>query len=309
MKRLVLRWGRSSYETDSDLKRERAAALGLGLDWRLDVGKQPDLRGVDVLVVVSGVRVDRAVIAQFTGDLIVATTSGVDHIDVASCQEFGKTLVRCAEARRDAVVEQAIGQLVTLMRGFPALEAAARGGEWARAQLPQLAPRPIQGSSIVVVGQGVIGIRASEVLRGMGARVFGVDPLLPEAPRLEDVLPGADAVTLHCSLTESSRNLLSRERLALLPSHAVMVNTARGDVLDLEAALERVKSGRLRGLAVDVFPEEPWPGLAEAAAIPGVLLTPHSAGFVVDLGRKVAEGVGKALAAWKNGEVPAYRVC
>jgi phosphoglycerate dehydrogenase-like enzyme len=144
----------------------------------------------------------------------------------------------------------------------------------------------------------------------LGARVDGVDPRVDGPWRsgdLDAVLPGADAVTLHASLTESSRGLIDTARLDRLPAHAVVVNTARGELLDLEAAVTRVRDGRLGGLVADVFPVEPYPRLAELAH-ERVWTTPHSAGFVHDLGARVAEGVRAALSAWViDGTVP-YRV-
>jgi len=81
-----------------------------------------------------------------------------------------------------------------------------------------------------------------------------------------------------------------------------VVNTARGTLLDVEAAVREVREGRLRGLHVDVFPEEPWPGLAVAAQVEGVVLSPHAAGFVRGLGARIADEVGTALRAWRAGE-------
>jgi phosphoglycerate dehydrogenase-like enzyme len=89
---------------------------------------------------------------------------------------------------------------------------------------------------------------------------------------------------------------------------AIVVNTARGDVLDVDAAVARVASGRLGGLSVDVFPEEPWPALARHAAIPGVRLTPHASGYTEDLGRKVAEGVVATVGAWATQRAVPYPV-
>lgn len=308
----VLRWGRSAYETADDLARERAAAAALGLDWSLDEGRSApaDLDRADLLVVTSGVRVTGDVLARLRGDVVLTTTSGYDHVDVAACRAAGKVLLRLPEARRDAVVEHAVGSLIRLMRALPALEAEARADRWARAALPELSPRGLHGARVVVVGLGVIGRRAAEVLRAFGAVVVTVDPHAADADAaaIDDVLADADAVTLHCSLTPSSRGLLSAERLDRLAPHAVVVNTARGEVLDVEAAVARVADGRLRGLSADVFPVEPYPRLAAGAALPGVMFTPHAAGFTHDLGRRVADGVAAVLGAWRAGAPLPHRV-
>lgn len=310
--RTVLRWGQSAYETEADLALERDGAVALGLAWRLERASTPANLDADVLVVTSGVRVTAEVLERFRGELVIATTSGFDHIDLDACRRRGVAVVRLPEARRDAVVEQALAQLVVLMRRLPALEQAARGGVWAREKLPELQPHGLRGSRIAVVGLGVIGRRIAEILGALGAEVLGVDPVgVPGHVRrcaIDEALRAADAVTLHCSLTESSRGLLSGERLSMLAPHAVVVNTARGEVLDVRAAVERVREARLAGLAADVFPVEPYPGLAAGAAVPGVVFTPHSAGYTVDLGRRVAQGVIGALTQWTRGEAQAHVV-
>lgn len=111
-----------------------------------------------------------------------------------------------------------------------------------------------------------------------------------------------DALTVHCSLSSTSRSLIDAAALDRLPSHAVVVNTARGDVLNIADAVERVRSGRLRGVGCDVFPVEPYPELAGAGQVEGVWLSPHASGYTHDLGDRVAESVAVALEAWVRGE-------
>jgi D-3-phosphoglycerate dehydrogenase len=309
----VLRWGRSAYETDDDLALERAGIEALGLEWRNDTGKAPpeDLARADVLVVTSGVRVDAAVLDRLGGDVVITTTSGYDHVDVDALASRGMTLLRCPEARRDAVAEQALGSLILLMRGLPELERVGRKGRWARGELPMLGPRVLAGSRVAVFGLGIIGSKVARLLSAFDAEVLAVDPAgVPggfAAVPVEEAL-SADAITLHCSLTPSSRGLLSADRLDRLAPHAVVVNTARGDVLDLERAVAAVRAGRLRGLAVDVFPVEPYPELAAVADLPNVLFTPHSSGYAVGLGARVAREVVTALTAWQAGSPLPHRV-
>ncbi len=303
----VLRWHRTSYEQMAHLQLERDASRSLGLQWSHWTEREapdPVVREADILVVTSKVKVTRKVLEAFRGELVLTTTSGYDHIDVDAAASLGIAIGRCPMARRDAVVEQALGQLLTLMRRQSELYASARAGQWKRAELPRMGGRLLLGARVGVVGHGVIGERMCELLSAMGAHPVVIDPgvqqeryeqgsLLARAPRL-------DAVTLHCSLTPSSHRLLSREVLEALPQHAVVVNTARGDVLDVEAAVDMVRSGRLRGLAVDVFPEEPYPRLADAASHPGILFTPHAAGYSHDLGQRVALSVAANLRSWAH---------
>lgn len=312
--RKVLRWGQSAYETDADLALEREAARALGLDWQgvPESAVPPDLDGVDVLVVTSRVRVDARVLERFAGSLVLTTTSGWDHVDVDTAVARGIDVARCPLARRDGVAEQAVGGIQTLLRRMPAFERAAREGRWARAELPALDPRVLSEATVLVVGTGVIGRRVVEILSVFGTRILAVDPAgVPdgaEAVDLDDGLARADAVTLHCALLPSTRNLMSAERIARLPEGGILVNTARGDLVDPDAAVDAVRAGRLRGVMLDVFPDEPWPGLGAAAAVDGVLLTPHASGFTRGLGTRVAREVAAALAARVSGAPVPHRV-
>ena len=94
---------------------------------------------------------------------------------------------------------------------------------------------------------------------------------------------------------------MSEERIGRLAPHTVLVNTARGPIVDVPAAVEAVRNGRLRGLSLDVFPTEPWPGLGAAAEVDGVWLSPHSSGYAEGLGERVAAEVVSTLGAWAKG--------
>lgn len=307
-RRAVVRWGRSAYEADAHLALEEKAARAAGLSWTAfpTSDAPPELEGVGALVVTSKVRVDERVFATFEGSLVLTTTSGVDHIDLAAAAAHGVTVARCPLARRDPVVEQTMGALIGLLRRHPRQWSAAQSGHWARGDVLGWHPVALADARVLVVGLGVIGRRTAELLGAFGAEVWGVDPAgVPNAVRavdLDGALPEVDALVLHCALTHETRGLISANRIGRLQPHAVLVNTARGALLDIDAAVTAVREGALGGLSVDVFPEEPWPGLARAAEVPGVWLTPHAAGVDRTLGERVGTEVGTTLTAWANGE-------
>lgn len=311
---VVLRWGQSAYETDADLAMEQAGAEAMGLTFRRapDARAVPVLEGVDALVVTSKCRVTAEVFDRFGGRLVLTTTSGYDHIDLAAARARGVEVGRCPLARRDPVVEHALASLLALSRQLPALHARARSGTWVRAELPALAPRALQDRPVLIVGLGVIGRTLARRLAALDVEVWGHDPAgVPEGVRavdLDEALPQVGAVSLHCHLSEASLGLFDAGRIARMAPDAVLVNTARGDVCDPVAAVDAVRARRLRGFACDVFPDEPWPGLEAAAAVPGVQLTPHASGYTVGLGRRVAEGVVEGLEAWAAGRAQPYRV-
>jgi glycerate dehydrogenase len=302
----VVRWGRSAYETDEALAGERENAVGLGLGWRLHVDRVVPPQGLGPrtpLVVTSKVRVDASVARALAGGLVITTTSGFDHIDLAACAAHGVAVARCPLARRDAVVEHTLACTLHLLRGLGVQQQAATEGRWVRGDLPALRPRSLAGAVVVVVGVGVIGREVVTLFQQLGAAVRCVDPHAalpwPVWP-LHEALRGADALTLHCALTPGSRGLIGAAQLDLLPDSAIVVNTARGDSLDVVEAVRRVEAGALGGLAVDVFPKEPWPSMA-AARDPRIVFTPHGAGYTEGLAGRVAAEVKAALKAWLDG--------
>jgi len=309
----VIRWGSAAYETEAALGHERAGVEKLGYSWRLwQAGRaQPPLHEAEALVVHSGIPISAEVVRAFKGQMIITTTSGYDHIDLKPCRQKGIYVVRLAQARRDAVVSFCLGAMFSLAHRLPTFMDAARAGHWARPELPEIKPFDLLGRTVAVVGLGVIGRRMATMLSDMGITVLGVDPFQKMAGvrncTLAQALPIADVITLHCSLSESSQGLLGREELLKVKPGAIVINTARGAVLDLDAAIELVKDGYLGGVACDVFENEPYGGL-EKARIPGVLLTPHAAGYSIGLGRRVAAGVINVLKAWDTGQALPYRL-
>lgn len=300
------RWGRSSYERGADLAAERQA-----LEPWVEIA--PPGQDAEILSVGSKVRVDRAFLERTpSARLVITTTSGYDHLDLGLLAERGIAAARLPEARRDAVVETTLAMLLGGLRGITALQAEARAGRWARGILPELGLRVVAGRRIAVVGLGVIGRKLASILSAMGAEVHGLDPAgLPPGVRggeIDALLAGSDALTLHCDLNPGTRGLISAERLARARPGLVLVNTARGALVDVPAALDALRAGRLGGLGLDVFPVEPWPDLPLVAELPGLVLTPHAAGWHLDLPLRLREGLATAVSAWVEDRPVPYRI-
>lgn len=292
------RWVVSSYETEADIAAEIAAIGNLAEV----VGLKED---AEILVVTSSIKVDAALLAATpSARLVITTTSGYDHLDLPLLAQRGIAACRLPLVRRDAVVEASLAMLIDGLRCIDAYRTAAEAGEWIRHRMPQLAPKTLTGSRIGLVGLGVIGVRMAEVLQALGAEVWGLDPAgVPDDVRpasLTELLSQCDAVSLHCRLTEDNRGMIGASQLHEAAPGLVLVNTARGGLLDVDACVAALEAGRLRALGVDVFPEEPWPRLRDAAR-PGILFTPHSAGYHTRLPLRVREGIVAAVAAWTTG--------
>lgn len=277
-----------------------ARAQLAGVDVVLDVGTHPD--GGRVLRAA-----DRLRLWQVNG-------TGHDHLDLPELARRGVALAVCPGATgAQAVGEHALALLLALTRRLPEAEAAFRAGSW---QEP--AGGEVGGSVVSVVGLGASGRVVATALGALGAHVVAVtrrppDPLpagVSEAvgvDRLDDVLPRSAAVLLHVPLTEQTRGLLDRRRLALLPRGAHVVNVARGGVLDEQAALAALRAGRLGGLGLDVFATEP---VTDPETHPGLNLvrTAHVAGRTPGTAARRAEVVADNLARLAAGLPPLHGV-
>jgi D-3-phosphoglycerate dehydrogenase / 2-oxoglutarate reductase len=295
----VLRWGWSEYESP-DLP-----GLPAGVEAVARAGATAPLEEADVLVVPSTVRVDAAATERLRRcKLVVTTTSGFDRIDLVALRRAEILCARLPLARRDAVVETTLGMILSLTRRLGRFQEAARAGRWERPRLADYGATLI--GTVGVVGVGVIGSRVAELLAALGARVLRCDPILADGVSLQRLLSESTVVTLHCELTPSNRGMIGRTEIRAMPRGAVLVNTARGALLDVDAAIEAVDDGHLAGLGLDVFPEEPT-DLSRYAG-PRVLVTPHAAGWHPGLGAKIAEGVVEAVRALKEGREVPFRV-
>lgn len=295
----LCRLGWSPYETEADRQDEREA-LG-----RLVELVAPG-QDAEILVAPSNVRVDTVCLAAYPSvRLVHTTTSGFDHLDLDVARLRGLRLARLPLARRDAVVEVSVSLVLAGLHRLGALRVAAEHGRWARAELAGLGGLNLSGARVGVVGLGVIGRRFAEVCRFLGAEVSGADPMglpegvLPATPAA--MVRSCDAISVHASLSPSSRGLIDGRVLAGARG-LVLVNTARGDIVDLPAALAALGDGRLAFLGLDVFPQEPWPGMAESRDHPGLVLLPHAAGYHRDLSRQVRQGLVQSLGAYVRAE-------
>ncbi|MFH0944675.1 MAG: NAD(P)-dependent oxidoreductase [Planctomycetota bacterium] len=299
-------WGSSEHVQESDEAGLARLLERLGLEVeQLEHGSPPPGKA-GIVVVNSKTRVGRFELEAMPElRLLVTTTSGHDHVDLPGAAARGVLVARCPLARRDAVVETAVAMGISLLRRLPALLREAEQGRWVRASLKTV-PVPLLRDVVVgVVGKGVIGARAVQVFETLGAKVIAADPADRALPPITELFEQADLLTLHCSLTATSRRLITADTLRLLKPGAVLVNTARGECVDLRALLE---DRRLGGYGIDVFGTEPPAELAQLAGRENILITPHSAGYHQHLGKEIAREVEQAICAFLEGRSPEHLV-
>ena len=219
--------------------------------------------------------------------LIAQTGMRGAHLDVPAATERGILIAGTAGSKNvpsagfnaASTVEITIGLMIAASRRIPDGDAEIRAGGW-----QQFVGRELAGRKLGIVGHGRIGSRVGQIAKAIGMEILAWSPnMTPEraaaagvtAMELDDLLREADVVSVHLQLTPMSRGLISRERLALMKPDALLVNTARGPIVDEDALVEMLQSGRLWGAALDVFGQEPLPPNHPLTTLPNVVLTPH----------------------------------
>jgi (S)-sulfolactate dehydrogenase len=272
------------------------------------------LDGADALIVRNRTRVD-AELLSFAPRLRVVGRLGVglDNIDVAACEARKIEVIPASGANALAVAEYVIGAAIVLLRGAYFATDAVASGEWPRAALGT--GREIAGKTLGVVGFGSIGQMVGRLGRSLGMAVIGFDAHIPSSAalwteqrttphRLDDLLRDVDVVSLHVPLTPATHHLIDAEKLALMRRDAILVNTARGGVVDEVALATALKSGRLAGAALDVFESEPLPSGSALVGCPGLILTPHIAGVTRESNVRVSTMIAEKVAAALDGVRP-----
>ena len=237
-------------------------------------------------------------------------SAGADREIYQSLHARGVTITTSQGATDAVVAQTAIGGVLALARRFALLAADQRDHAW-RPLLGARTPRDLSGQHAVLVGWGGIGQRIGALLTALGLALTVVRhsaTAVPQARRtaaygeLPGLLHDADWLVLACPLTPATRELVSRDALAALPAHAMVVNVARGHVIDEPALIDALAHGRLGGAFLDVFQQEPLPPESPLWALDNVIVTPHSAGFSDGNAARVRELFLNNLRRWAQGE-------
>jgi glyoxylate reductase len=240
--------------------------------------------------------------------LIQQPSAGYQQIDVKAAAERGIPVANVAGANDGAVAEHTVMVTAALMRQLVVVDRAVRAGGW-----PQMTPYfEVAGKTWGIVGFGRIGRQVAQRLTGWGTELLYYDAFRPSADveaatgatfaELDELLARADIVSLHVPLAESTVGLISRARLALMKPSAYLVNLSRGDVVDEDALVDALRAERLRGAALDVFAEEPLPVGHPFTEMDNVILTPHTAGTVMEARIRLMKGAGANVARVIHGE-------
>lgn len=268
------------------------------------------VRGHDALIVRSGTKVTAPVLAD-PGKLraIGRAGTGVDNIDLDAATNAGVVVMNTPGGNSVAAAEQSIALLTALARNVPQAHADLKAGHWNR---KKYTGTELVGKTLGVVGLGKIGREVVRRARGLRMDVVGHDPFVSEdaardlgvrAAPLDELLATADYVSLHLPLTDATRHVIDRERIAAMKPGARLINCARGGLIDEAALLEALESGHLSGAAADVFEEEPPAADSPLIAHPRMVVTPHLGASTVEAQERVGTEIAEKIRDYLAGGV------
>ncbi|EJE52703.1 phosphoglycerate dehydrogenase-like oxidoreductase [Acidovorax sp. CF316] len=226
--------------------------------------------------------------------------SGTDTIDKVAAKARGIEVVAAVGANAAAVAEQALALLLACAKSVVALDARMHAGHWDKATHKSL---ELYGRTVGVVGLGAIGLRFAKMADALGMRVLGFDPFAKSLPAyiesvdLATIWRESDAISLHCPLTEENRGMLNAATLAQCRRGVVVVNTARGGLIDEPALLAAVRNGQVMAAGLDSFAVEPMVAGHPFQGEANVILSPHIGGVTSDAYVNMGVGAAKNLLA------------
>lgn len=240
---------------------------------------------------------------------------GVSNIDVAAATARGIPVYMTPGANSASVAEMTIGLMIAAARHVPAMDRSLRQGKWNRMQ----DGRQLGGRTLGLVGFGQIGQRVARAALALEMNVLAYDPALADvalpvagvtrAASLQELLPRADVLSLHIPLNARTRGLIGAPQLASLPAGAIVVNTARGGVIDEAALAAALRSGHLHAAGLDTTEQEPLPGDSPLLALPNIVITPHVGGSTPSALSLMASGAARNALDWLAGQPPAASSC
>ena len=266
------------------------------------------LKDADALIVRNRTQVNAEILAAAPKLKVVGRLGvGLDNIDLPACKARNVAVIPATGANALAVAEYVIATAMMLLRGTYVSTPAVAAGQWPRGPLSN--GREIGGKTLGIVGFGGIGQLTARLAKGLGMRVVASDPMINAAApvwketgatcrTLDELLTESDVVSLHIPLAPETRNLMNAARLAMMKPDAVLINSARGSIIDEAALAATLRAKQLGGAALDVFDAEPLKAGSPLADCPNLILTPHIAGVTAESNTRVSSMIAERVAAY-----------
>lgn len=303
---------------------ESASPPEIEIEAYAGTGREDLLRSVSGADVIIGdytftIEMDAEVIKAAAPCLLIQQPSvGYQHIDVDAAAAAGIPVANVAGANAIAVAEHTIMAALVLLKKLMMQQEKTRAGQWAQDEMATHGVFELYGKTMGIIGMGRIGREVALRARPFGCAVvyYDVKPLEAEeeaalgvaSRTLDALLAESDVVSLHAPLTPETANMLDAERIAMMKPGAVLVNVARGGLVDEQALADALKEGRLAGAAADVFSEEPITTDNPLLGTPNTLLTPHTAGATNESRFRIIGVAMDNVAGVLEGKVPQFIV-
>lgn len=265
------------------------------------------LNDIDALIVRNRTQVNAQILAAAPKLKVVGRLGvGLDNIDLPACKARNVEVIPATGANALAVAEYVIATAMMLLRGAYSSSTSVAAGQWPRGPLSN--GREIGGKTLGIVGFGGIGKLTARLAHGLGMRVVATDPMIGAAApvwiktgvswhTLDALLAESDVISLHLPLTPDTRNLIDAARLTMMKADAVLINSARGGLIDETALASALRTKRLGGAALDVFEDEPLKADSAFVNCPNLILTPHIAGVTTESNTRVSSMIAERVAA------------
>ena len=268
----------------------------------------------DALIVRGQTRVTAAVLDAASRLKVVGRAGvGVDNIDLEAAKKHKVTVVNAPSSTTIAVAELAVGLLLAVAREIPRADAVMKQGQWLKKEFEGV---ELNGKTLGVIGFGRIGTEVGRRAAVFGMNVITYDPNVSEHElehgnaepvSLQDLYAWSDFISLHLPLNVQTRDLIGPQAISQMRDGVRIVSTARGGIIDEAALLEALNSGKVAGVALDVFGKEP-PGLTELVSHPRVIATPHIGAQTVEAQSRAAEDIASEVLAALQGKPLRWKV-
>ena len=233
--------------------------------------------------------------------------TGVDHVDLAAAKEMGVKVSNASGYSTQSVAELALGMMLSLLRNVPQVEERCRAGK----TKDGLVGTELRGKTVGIVGAGAIGQNTGRLCKAFGCKVIAynhrpkqaAEGTIDEFVDLDTLTRESDIISLNCPLNDSTRGMFDAERIAMMKKTAILINVARGPVVDSRALADALNEGRIAGAGIDVFETEPPLDVNHPLLhTPNTIVTPHVAFATAQSMEKRAEIVFRSLDRWLAGE-------
>lgn len=267
-----------------------------------------ELSDMDVVFTTSRLPVSDRVLGQTDLDLIAKIGTGVDNVDLTVARERGIPVTYTPGTNAIAVAEHAVGLILGVSKRFEHGREILRAGRW-RDEVPL--SRLVHGKTIGIVGYGDIGSRVASILSGFHVDLLAHDPYIdPIATEyagatlvpFEELLTRSDIVSINAELTAETRGMFGEYEFGLMNDHAILVNTARGPIVQEDALVAALDAGDIAGAGLDVFEEEPPAVDSPLHANDAVVMTPHIAGVAIETRERAIDLLADNVLSYFNGE-------